>query len=121
MYRILIAEDEARVAAFLEKGLRKHGFATVVAEDGEQAIRIVQTKDIALLVLDLGLPILDGWKVLRELRDRGSTLPIIVLTAQDRESSKTNAFACGATDFVSKPFHFNELLEKVRSHLDIAC
>jgi CheY-like chemotaxis protein len=77
--------------------LRKYGFATAIAEDGEQAIQIAKTKDISLLLLDLGLPILDGWKVLREIRAHGSTLPIIVLTAQVSESSKTNAFACGAT------------------------
>jgi DNA-binding response OmpR family regulator len=113
---ILIAEDEARVAAFIEKGLRKYGFTTVVAEDGQQAIQMMQAEEIELLLLDLGLPIMDGWSVLRELRSQGQSLPIIVVTAQD---NKVEAFAQGATDFISKPFHFSELLEKVQSHLDV--
>jgi two-component system, OmpR family, copper resistance phosphate regulon response regulator CusR len=119
-HNILIAEDEARLAAFIAKGLRKHGFVTAIAEDGKLAIQMVQTEAIELLLLDLGLPIVDGWGVLRELRSQGNTMPIIAITAQDNERSKANAFACGATDFVSKPFHFKELLEKVRSHLRIA-
>jgi two-component system, OmpR family, copper resistance phosphate regulon response regulator CusR len=113
---ILIAEDEVRVAAFLEKGLRKYGFTTVVAEDGQQAVQIMQTEEIQLLLLDLGLPIMDGWSVLRQLRSQGKALPIIVVTAQD---NKVEALAQGATDFIYKPFHFSELLEKVRSHLGI--
>lgn len=113
---ILIAEDEARVAAFIEKGLRKYGFTTAVAEDGQQAVQMMQTEAIELLLLDLGLPIMDGWSVLRELRSQGQSLPIIVVTAQD---TKVEALAQGATDFISKPFHFSELVEKVRSHLDV--
>jgi two-component system, OmpR family, copper resistance phosphate regulon response regulator CusR len=120
MHRILIAEDETRVAAFIAKGLQKNGFITAVAEDGERAVKMINSENIELLLLDLGLPIVDGWEVLHELRSQGNALPVIVITARDNESSKTSAFACGATDFVSKPFHFKELLEKVRSHLRIA-
>jgi two-component system, OmpR family, copper resistance phosphate regulon response regulator CusR len=116
---ILIAEDEARVAAFIEKGLRKYGFTTVVAEDGQQAIQMMQAEEIELLLLDLGLPIMDGWSVLRELRSQGQALPIIIVTAQNNDN-KVEAFAQGATDFICKPFHFSELLDKVRSHLGIA-
>ena len=119
MHRILIAEDEARVSAFLEKGLRKHGFATTVTEDGNEAIQITQHGEVQLLLLDLGLPVKDGYSVLLELRSQGNILPIIVITAQDNERSKAKAFEYGATDFVSKPFHFSDLLEKVRSHLNI--
>ena len=126
MSRILIVEDEVRVAAFLEKGLRKHGFDTSVAEDGEQAISMLEGcaedlsvgEDIRLMLLDLGLPIKDGWSVLRELRDRGNLIPIIIVTAQGDESCRAAAIAAGANDYVAKPFRFNDLLTKVRSHLD---
>jgi DNA-binding response OmpR family regulator len=117
MCRILIVEDESRVSAFLEKGFQKHGFFTTVAEDGNQAIQITQNEDVQLLLLDLGLPIKDGYSVLRELRGQGYDLPIIVISAQDNERSKAAALECGASDFVAKPFHFTQLLEKVRSHL----
>jgi two-component system, OmpR family, copper resistance phosphate regulon response regulator CusR len=117
MIRILIAEDEARLAAFLEKGLRKHGFITTVAEDGQQAIRMAQTEDFHLILLDLGLPIKDGWTVLRELRSRGEALPIIVVTAQVDEGNRAAVLNAGADDFVAKPFRFSDLLDKVRSHL----
>ncbi len=117
MSRILIAEDEARLAAFLEKGLRKYGFITAVAEDGQQAILMAQTEDFHLVLLDLGLPIKDGWTVLRELRSRGDALPIIVVTAQVDEGNRTAVLDAGADDFVAKPFRFNDLLDKVRSHL----
>jgi two-component system, OmpR family, copper resistance phosphate regulon response regulator CusR len=117
MIRILIAEDEARLAAFLEKGLRKYGFITTVAEDGQQAILMTQTEDFQLILLDLGLPIKDGWSVLRELRSRGETPPIIVVTAQTDVGNRAAALNAGADDFVAKPFRFNDLLDKVRSHL----
>jgi two-component system, OmpR family, copper resistance phosphate regulon response regulator CusR len=118
MCRILIVEDESRVSAFLEKGFQKYGFFTTVAGDGNQAIQIAQSEDVQLLLLDLGLPIKDGYSVLRELRALGHNLPIIVISAQDNEQSKASALKCGATDFVSKPFHFSQLLEKVRLHLN---
>jgi two-component system, OmpR family, copper resistance phosphate regulon response regulator CusR len=121
MNRILIAEDEERLAAFLEKGLLKYGFVTSVAEDGQQAIEMSQSEDVQLMLLDLGLPIKDGWSVLRELHTRGgNVVPIIVVTAQGDERTRETAIAAGAVDFVAKPFRFNELLEKVRSHLSAA-
>jgi two-component system, OmpR family, copper resistance phosphate regulon response regulator CusR len=119
MSRILIAEDEERLSAFLEKGLRKYGFITAVAEDGQQAIEMSQIEDIQLMLLDLGLPIKDGWSVLRELRTRGNVIPIIVVTAQCDELSRETAIAAGADDFVAKPFRFNDLLDKVRSQLNL--
>jgi two-component system, OmpR family, copper resistance phosphate regulon response regulator CusR len=120
MHRILIVEDEARVSAFLEKGLQKYGFLTTVAEDGLQAMQMAEEEDIQLLLLDLGLPIKDGWSVLRELRAQGNILPIIIVSAKDDEQNRRTAIACGANDYVSKPFRFSELLAKVRSHLTLA-
>ena len=117
MCRILIAEDEARLAAFVDKGLRKHGFGTAIAEDGEQALQMAASGEFTLLLLDLGLPLKDGWTVLQELRSRGKALIIIIVTALNGDN-RTAALQYGANDFLSKPFRFNDLLELVRSHLE---
>jgi two-component system, OmpR family, copper resistance phosphate regulon response regulator CusR len=117
MNRILIAEDEARLAAFLEKGLKRNGYATVIAEDGHQAVELSQAENVHLLLLDLGLPVKDGWAVLKELRSQGENFPIIVVTALSDDRSRARALASGATDFVTKPFRFSDLLNKVRSYL----
>lgn len=114
MCQILIAEDEARLAAFIEKGLRKKGFATTLAMDGAQVVAIAQTQKIDLLLLDLGLPILDGMSVLQKLRHAGEQFPIIVVTARADEHEKKAALQAGANEFLTKPFRFNDLLEMVQ-------
>ncbi|HBB33743.1 MAG TPA: DNA-binding response regulator, partial [Cyanobacteria bacterium UBA9273] len=103
MNRILIAEDEPRIAAFLEKGLRANGFATTVVEDGDEALRKAQSNDFDLLILDLGLPGKDGWTVLEGLRGQGEELPIVILSARDDVSDKVAGFNGGADDYVTKP------------------
>lgn len=115
--RILVVEDESRIAAFLQKGLQKHGFTTVTAEDGNQAILMAQSGDFDILLLDLGLPGKDGWTVLRELRDQGKQFPIIIVTARDDERDRAAGLEAGANDYVTKPFRFAELLARVRLHL----
>ncbi len=117
MNRILIAEDEPRIASFLEKGLKANGFTTIVVEDGDAAIRVTDSNDFDLLILDLGLPGKDGLQVLEELRGRGETLPIIILTARDEIGDKVVGFESGADDYVTKPFRFEELLARVRARL----
>lgn len=117
MSQILIVEDEERLAAFIDKGLRKHGYSTAIAADGEQALRIAQQDSFDLMLLDLGLPILDGRVVLKELRQQGEKRPIIVVTARKDEQEKALAFRNGATDFVTKPFRFSDLLECIQTHL----
>lgn len=117
MKRILIAEDEPRIAAFLEKGLRANGFTTTVVEDGEDAIYLAQNEEFDLLILDLGIPKKDGWTVLEELRGQGGQLPVIILTARDDVKDKVNALEGGADDYVTKPFRFEELLARVRVQL----
>jgi two-component system, OmpR family, response regulator QseB len=117
MNRILIAEDEPRIAAFLEKGLKANGFTTVLVEDGDTAASVADSKDFDLLILDLGLPGKDGLQILEELRGRGETLPIIILTARDDLSDKVAGFEGGADDYVTKPFRFEELLARVRARL----
>ena len=121
MSQILIVEDEARLAAFVEKGLRKSGFKTLVAADGEQAIELAQFGKFDLLLLDLGLPIKDGWQVMRELRSRGEVLPIIIMTARDDERCRAAALQAGANDYITKPFLFNDLLGCIQAQLSISC
>jgi DNA-binding response OmpR family regulator len=115
--RILIVEDEPRLASFLEKGLRSNGFVTTVAEDGEKASLMARDDEFDLLVLDLGLPGKDGTEVLRELRAGGQRMPVIILTARDDVSDKVGGLEGGADDYVTKPFRFEELLARVRARL----
>jgi DNA-binding response OmpR family regulator len=115
--RILIAEDEARIASFLEKGLRANGFSTIVVDDGQLAAAMARDADFDLLILDLGLPSLNGMEVLRQLRGRGERLPVIILTARDELDTTVAGFAGGADDYVTKPFRFEELLARIRVRL----
>lgn len=117
MSRILIAEDEKRIASFLEKGLKANGFATEVAGDGEQALALARSGKFDLLILDLGLPGRDGLDVLRELRQRESNLPVVILTARDSVRDTVVGLEGGADDYITKPFRFEELLARVRVRL----
>lgn len=117
MNRILIAEDEPRIASFLEKGLKANGFTTVIVDDGQAAAQMADSKDFDLLILDLALPGKDGLQVLEELRGRGDTLPVIILTARDDVADKVAGLEGGADDYVTKPFRFEELLARVRVRL----
>ena len=117
MNRILIAEDEERIASFIEKGLRANGFTTTVAADGHQAITLARSGDFDLLILDLGLPGRDGTEVLRELREWDRQTPVVILTARDGLTDKVAGLEAGADDYVTKPFRFEELLARVRVRL----
>jgi DNA-binding response OmpR family regulator len=115
MARILIAEDEPRIAAFLEKGLRSHGYTTVTVNDGHAVASLARDEDFDLAVLDLGLPGLDGLDALREIRRRGEHIPVVILTA--RSDTVVAGFESGADDYVTKPFRFEELLARIRVRL----
>jgi len=117
MKRILIVEDEPRLAAFLEKGLRANGFTTTVVGDGSAAAIMAKDEDFELMVLDIGLPGMDGFSVLRDVRARGQRLPTIILTARDDVTDKVAGLEGGADDYVTKPFRFEELLARVRARL----
>lgn len=116
MARILIVEDEPRIASFLEKGLRANGFTTTVAADGTVAASI-PAASFDLVVLDLGLPGQDGIDVLRAIRRRGDRLPVIILTARDGIESILTGFEVGADDYITKPFRFEELMARIRARL----
>jgi DNA-binding response OmpR family regulator len=115
--RILIAEDERNLVAFLEKGLRAAGYVTTAVNDGPTAIALARDEDFELMILDLGLPVLDGTEVLRTLRAQGRTLPILILSARDDVRDKVAGLQLGADDYLTKPFEFDELLARVQVRL----
>jgi len=115
--RILIAEDEERIASFLDKGLRANGFVTAVVSDGITALDYAATAGFDLLVLDIGLPGMDGFTVLRRLRESRNSLPVIILTARGSVTDTVAGLDGGADDYVSKPFRFEELLARIRLRL----
>lgn len=117
MASILIAEDESRIASFVEKGLRAAGHTTAVAATGNDALELALTDDFELLVLDIGLPGLNGFEVLEQLRGQGFTLPVIILTARDSVTDTVAGLDRGADDYMAKPFRIEELLARVRSRL----
>lgn len=117
MMQILIAEDEPRIAAFIEKGLRANGFTTAITTTGSETFSMVMSGEFDLLILDLGLPEKDGLEVLEELRGQGANLPIVILTARDDIRDKLAGLEGGADDYMTKPFRFEELLARVKLRL----
>ena len=117
MKRILVVEDEARIASFLSKGLASNGYTTSVADNGRDALAMLDTGEFDLMILDVGLPDIDGFEVLRTLRTRDKTLPVIILTARDGVADTVSGLEGGADDYVTKPFSFEELLARIRVRL----
>jgi len=117
MTRILIAEDEPHIVRFLVKGLQAQGYATSVAEDGDEALRLARSGAFDLMLLDLGLPAMDGLRVLAEMRHARIQLPVIVVTARGSAADIVTGLDTGADDYLSKPFRLAELLARVRARL----
>jgi DNA-binding response OmpR family regulator len=117
MTRILIVEDEERIVSFLEKGLRSSGYSTLAVSSGADALAIARDGDFDLVLLDLGLPGIDGREVLQRMRARGETMPVVVLTARDGVDDTVGALERGADDYITKPFRFEELLARIRVRL----
>jgi len=115
--RILIAEDEERIASFVERGLRSNGFLTTIVEDGETAYQEAVRGGYDLLLLDIGLPRVDGFTVLRRLREARVSMPVVILTARDSVRDTVAGLEGGADDYIAKPFAFEELLARVRLRL----
>src|SRR5579862_1339936 len=115
--RILVVEDDSPLASFVHKGLEAEHYAVDVAADGEQARQMALESDYDLMILDLNLPRLDGISVLRSLRPRKPSLPVLVLTARSRIEDRVLALDSGADDYLIKPFSFIELAARVRALL----
>jgi two-component system copper resistance phosphate regulon response regulator CusR len=117
LMRIMLVEDEPRVARFVAKGLRERGFAVDIARDGEEALYKVSINEYDLIILDVMLPRKDGFEVCRELRGEGIKTPVLMLTARDAVEDRVKGLDSGADDYLSKPFDFSELLARVRALL----
>jgi two-component system copper resistance phosphate regulon response regulator CusR len=113
--RILLVEDESRVANFIAKGLREQSYAVDLARDGEAALYQAAVNSYDLVILDLMLPVKDGYAVCRELRASGFGAPILMLTARDAVEDRVTGLDCGADDYLAKPFDFRELLARLRA------
>lgn len=115
--RILVAEDEQRISAFVEKGLRAAGFSVSIVADGVAALDEARSGQYDLMVLDVGLPALDGFSLLEVLRREGNSIAVIVLTARDTARDVVRGLEIGANDYMVKPFRFDELLARIRLRL----
>jgi two-component system copper resistance phosphate regulon response regulator CusR len=115
--KILIVEDEQKTGDYLKQGLSEAGFVADLARDGVDGLHLALTGDYELMVLDVMLPGLDGWQVLRELRQKGKHLPVLFLTARDQVDDRVKGLEFGADDYLVKPFAFSELLARLRALL----
>lgn len=115
--KLLLVEDDERAARSLQKGLREEGFVVDHAADGHAGLDQALAGGCDLVILDVALPDMDGWAVLRQLRERASALPVIMLTARDALEDRVKGLSLGADDYVVKPFAFSELTARVRAVL----
>ena len=115
--KILIVEDEQKTGDYLKQGLSEAGFVADLARDGVDGLHLALTDDYDLVVLDVMLPRLDGWQVLREIRQKGKHMPVLFLTARDQVEDRVKGLEFGADDYLVKPFAFSELLARVRALL----
>jgi DNA-binding response OmpR family regulator len=117
---VLVVQDEAPVAAFIERGLKAEGFAVRTACDGAEGLELSRSSAFDLIVLDLVLPTVTGEEILARLRAGGSSVPVIVLTANDAIPDRVAMLNAGADDYVTKPCSFSELLARIRARLRTA-
>ena len=113
--RVLVVEDERRIADFIRKGLCEQGYGVDIACDGDEALRWVEVAEFDLIVLDVMLPVRDGIEVCRTLRKRGLRTPILMLTARDAVEDRVRGLDSGADDYLVKPFAFAELMARLRA------
>jgi len=115
--RVLVIEDEPRILEFLRDGLQAEGFVVDGAADGAEGLRLALAEPFDLVVLDLLLPRLDGFRLLAELRRARADVPVLILSARGDLPTKLRGFELGANDYLAKPFSFEELVARVRVHL----
>ena len=114
---LLIIEDELKISNFLKTGFKEEGYAVDIASDGEDGLNLARTKVFDAIILDIMLPKIDGLTICRTLRSENIHIPIIMLTAKDTVRDKISGLDIGADDYLTKPFSFEELLARIRSHL----
>jgi DNA-binding response OmpR family regulator len=117
---VLVVQDDPRIASFITRGLKAEGFAVQSASDGALGLRMTESSEFDLIILDLVLPTVTGEEVLTRIRGTGSTVPVIVLTSKDAVSDRVANLDAGADDYVTKPFSLTELLARVRARLRTA-
>lgn len=115
--KLLIVEDTKKTAAYLRKGLMENGFVVDVSEQGEDGLHLARTGDYDLIILDVMLPVRDGWSVIAELRRAGKQTPVLFLTSRDTVQDRVKGLELGGDDYLVKPFAFSELLARMRSVL----
>jgi two-component system, OmpR family, KDP operon response regulator KdpE len=117
MQRVLVVDDEPPIRRFLRTGLGAQGYQVIEAEDAPSARAALRQNGVDVVVLDLGLPGLDGFEIIKQIREQGSTVPIVVLSSRTDEAGKVRALDLGADDYVTKPFGMDELLARLRTAL----
>ncbi len=115
--RILLVEDEERIASFVSRGLKEAQYVVDVAKDGEKGLFMAEINEYDLLILDIKLPLYDGISICRQLRGKKIEVPILMLSAKNTPEDKVRGLNCGADDYLAKPFVFNELLARVQALL----
>ncbi len=115
--RILIVEDEKKVASFIKKGLEEEYYAVDIALDGKQGLKFAGSEEYDLIIMDIMLPFIDGVTLLKEIRSRDINIPVLMLTVKDSLKDKVEGLDAGADDYLTKPFAFEELLARIRALL----
>ena len=115
--RVLLVEDEPKTAAFVRRGLEENGFTVMLASRGDEGLSLARTESFGAIILDISLPVLDGFSILAALRESGSTIPVLCLTARDTVAERVKGLELGADDYLVKPFSFSELLARLRTIL----
>ena len=113
--KILIVEDETKTGEYLQKGLKEAGYNTDLARDGRDGLHLALTGDYDLVILDVMVPVVDGWQILKSIRQSGQSIPVLFLTAKDSVEDRVKGLEIGADDYLIKPFVFAELLARVRT------
>ncbi|MEQ1618493.1 MAG: heavy metal response regulator transcription factor [Terricaulis sp.] len=115
--KLLLVEDDAKAARSLQQGLREEGFVVDLASDGHAGLEHAMSGACDLVILDVSLPGIDGWSVLKELRTNANDLPVVMLTARDALDDRVKGLSLGADDYIVKPFAFSELTARIRAVL----